>query len=104
MIGTLNQRASVLARTLTPDGAGGNSESWNAIASVWCSLATISGDEAYAFDAEQSQVRYRITLRRTTSVSADNRLAIDTRTFRIVAVEDGGPQAQTMSLICEELP
>jgi SPP1 family predicted phage head-tail adaptor len=102
MIGTLNQRASVLARTQTPDGAGGNSESWNAVANVWCGLAVIGGNEAYAFDAEQSRVQYRVTLRRTDVVSAGNHLAIGERMFRLVAVEDDG--AATMSLICEELP
>jgi SPP1 family predicted phage head-tail adaptor len=104
MIGTLNQRASVLARTTTPDGGGGFSESWNAIATLWTRIETLSGGDVFGPDAVESRVRHKITIRRNASVAAGQRIAIGARTFRIHAVLDEGPNAPLMTLLCEELP
>jgi SPP1 family predicted phage head-tail adaptor len=104
MIGTLNQRASVLARTMTPDGGGGFSESWNAIAMLWVRVEPLSGGDVFGPDAVESRVRFRITIRRNANVAAGQRIAIGARTFRIHAVLDEGPNAPLMTLLCEELP
>jgi SPP1 family predicted phage head-tail adaptor len=104
MIGELNQRARILARTTTPDGGGGTTESWNAAATVWVRLEPVSGDEHFAGQALATHVSYRIAVRRNAAIVADRRVAIGTRTFRILDVLDAGPQAPSLSLLCEELP
>jgi SPP1 family predicted phage head-tail adaptor len=104
MISNLNQRASILAPTLTPDGGGGFSESWNAIATVWCQLEPQSGDDVFGPDAVEQRLRHRVMIRRLATVAAGQRLAIGSRTLRIHAVLDDGPQAPLMTLLCEELP
>jgi SPP1 family predicted phage head-tail adaptor len=104
MLGNLNQRASILARTVVADGGGGIGESWNAIASAWVSVTPISGDDVFGPDAAESRVRHKLTLRRNTDVTAGMRVAIASRTFHIRAVLDEGPQASLTILLCEELP
>ncbi len=104
MIGELNQRASIAARTLTPDGGGGFSESWDTIANVWVSVAPNSGGDVFGPDQAESRVRHRIALRRLSTVAAGQRVIVGARTFRIHAVLDEGPQATLMTLLCEELP
>ena len=104
MISNLNQRASILAATLTPDGGGGFSESWSSIATVWISIAPLSGDDAFGPDATEQRIRHRVTLRRLATVAAGQRLAIGSRTLRIHDVLDEGSQASLMTLLCEELP
>jgi SPP1 family predicted phage head-tail adaptor len=104
MLGSLNQRANILAPTLTPDGGGGASQSWQVAATVWVRIEPQSGDEAFAADALQSAARYKITMRRYSVAAAGMRVAVNNRLFRILAVLDEGPLAQTLSLICEELP
>jgi SPP1 family predicted phage head-tail adaptor len=104
MISNLNQRASVLAPTLTPDGGGGYSESWNAIATVWCKLEPQSGDDVFGPDAVEQRLRHRVTIRRLATVAAGQRLVLGSRTLWIHAVLDDGPQAPLMTLLCEELP
>ena len=104
MIGQLNQRASVLAATTTPDGGGGFSESWLPLLTVWARLEPVSGDDVFGPDALESRVRHKIVTRRYASIVAGQRVAIGTRNFRIHAVLDEGPQAQLITLLCEELP
>jgi SPP1 family predicted phage head-tail adaptor len=104
MLGNLNQRASILARTVVADGGGGIGESWTTLASAWVGVTPISGDDVFGPDASESRVRYKLALRRNTNVTAGMRVAIDTRTFAIVAVLDEGPQAALTNLLCEELP
>ena len=104
MIGELNQRASIVARTLTPDGGGGYTESWDVVATVWVSVAPNSGGDVFGPDQTESRVRHRIALRRTTIVAAGQRVIVGARTFRIHAVLDEGPNATLMTLLCEELP
>ena len=104
MIGELNQRASIEAKTLTADGGGGYSESWDVVATVWVSITPNSGGDVFGPDQAESRVRHKIMLRRTTVVAAGQRVVVGSRTFRIHAVLDEGPNATLMNLLCEELP
>lgn len=103
MIGSLNQRAQLLANTLTPDGGGGFADDWEAFASVWIALAPIAGSDAFGPDRLESRVRHRIALRRRSDVAAGMRVAVGSRTFRIRTLIDEGPRNALMTLLCEEL-
>jgi SPP1 family predicted phage head-tail adaptor len=104
VIGRLNQRARLLADTLTPDGGGGFDESWEAFASVWLEVEPIGGTDAFGPDRLESRVRHRLTLRRRDDLAAGQRAQVGARLFRIHTVIDEGPQAALMTLLCEELP
>jgi SPP1 family predicted phage head-tail adaptor len=104
MIGSLNQRALLLANTLTPDGGGGFSDNWEAFASVWAAVEPLGGTDAFGPDRLEARVRHKLTLRRRADVSTGQRAQIGTRLFRIHTVFDEGPQAALMTLLCEELP
>ena len=104
MIGELNQRAALQAKTLTPDGGGGFAESWQSFASVWVAVAPIGGNDAVGADALQSRVRHRILLRRRSDLAAGQRVVVGARRFKVQGVLDQGPQSATMTLLCEELP
>lgn len=104
MIGELNQRAQIEARTLTPDGGGGYSESWDVVANAWVSVSPVSGGDVFGPDSAESRIRHRITLRRTNVIAAGQRVIVGARTFRIHAVLDEGGNATLMTLLCEELP
>jgi len=103
-IGSLNQRALLLANTLTPDGGGGFSDNWEAFASVWVAVEPIGGTDAFGPDRLEARVRHKLTLRRRTDMAAGQRAQIGARLFRIHTVIDEGPQAALMTLLCEELP
>jgi SPP1 family predicted phage head-tail adaptor len=104
MIGNLDQRAQLLANTLTPDGGGGFVEDWEAFASVWIALAPLGGSDAFGPDRLEQRVRHRIALRRRGDVAAGQRVAVGSRNFRIHTLIDEGPRSAVMILLCEELP
>jgi SPP1 family predicted phage head-tail adaptor len=104
MIGSLNQRALLLANTLAPDGGGGFSDNWESFAVVWVSVEPISGTDGFGPDRLEARVRHKLTLRRRADIAAGQRVQIGARLFRIHTVFDEGPQAALMTLLCEELP
>ncbi|MEI9932789.1 MAG: phage head closure protein [Rhizomicrobium sp.] len=104
MIGSLNQRAMLLANTLTPDGGGGFSDDWEAFATVWIAVEPLGGTDTFGPDRLEARVRHRLTLRRRSDIAAGQRAQIGARLFRIHAVLDAGPQSAMMTLLCEELP
>jgi SPP1 family predicted phage head-tail adaptor len=104
VIGELAQRATLLAKTLTPDGGGGFSDSWDGFAEVWVAVEPLGGSDAFGPGRSDSRVRHRLVLRRRTDVVAGQRAMIGARIFRIHDVLDEGPGAAMMTLLCEELP
>ena len=104
MLGSLNQRATLRAQTLTPDGGGGYSESWDVVAIVWARLEPVSGADSTRAGKLESRVRHKLTLRRSNAVAAGQRVEIGARVFAVRALLDDGPQSQLLTLLCEELP
>jgi len=104
MLGTLNQRADVLARAPVADGAGGIGDAWTTVATIWLAIGARDGGDVYGPDAEESRVRHKLTARRNAELQAGRRLAVSSRTFRIHAVLDDGAPSQFVTLLCEELP
>jgi SPP1 family predicted phage head-tail adaptor len=104
MIGSLNQRATIAAKTAVSDGGGGFADGWSTIATVWVRVEPAGGKDVFGPNRNESQTRYRLVLRRNAAIAAGQRVSIGTRSFTITAVLDEGPQAQTMTLLCEETP
>ena len=104
MLSKLTQHASLLARTLTPDGGGGYTESWTTFATAWIALEPRDATDIVNADHLESRVRHRITLRRRDDLAAGQRVQVAARLFRVHAVLDPGPRAPFVTLNCEELP
>jgi SPP1 family predicted phage head-tail adaptor len=104
MIGALNQRATIAAKTAVSDGGGGFGDGWTTIATVWARIEPASGRDVFGPSRNESQTRYRLTLRRNAAIAAGQRVSVGARWFAITAILDQGPQAQTMTLLCEETP
>ena len=102
MLSELNQRATLLARTLTPDGGGGFAESWEAVATVWIALRPRDATDIATADRLESRVRHVVTLRRRADLAAGQRLIVGPRVFRIHAVLDAHQTLTTLHV--EELP
>ena len=101
---TLNQRVTLQAMTLTPDGGGGYGESWQSFAVAWATITPIGASDKFAADGMQSRARHRVVLRRRDDVLAGHRLTAGARTFKIHAVLDQGKRDPFITLLCEELP
>jgi SPP1 family predicted phage head-tail adaptor len=104
VIGGLDQRASLQAKVLTPDGGGGYAESWQTFATAWVKVAPVGANDNFGPDALESRVRHRLVLRRRADLAAGQRALVGARTFRVHALLDEGARAETVTLLCEELP
>ncbi|HEY4124731.1 MAG TPA: phage head closure protein [Rhizomicrobium sp.] len=104
MIGALNQRATIMAKTFAGDGGGGFDDGWTAIATAWVRIEPSTSRDVFGPDRNESQVRHRLTLRRNADIAAGQRVNVGARWFEIQSVLDEGPQAQIMTLICEQIP
>ena len=104
MLSALKQRAALLSRTLTPDGGGGFSESWQTVADVWIDIQPLGAHERFGPDAIDSRVRHRIRLRSRSDVFAGMQLATANRRFAIRAVLAADSASPLMTLLVEELP
>ena len=102
MLSELNQRATLFARTLPPDGGGGFTESWDAFATAWIALKPRDATDLVTAGKLESRVRHIVTLRRRTDLAAGQRLTVGPRTFRIRAVLDAHQTLTTLHV--EELP
>ena len=103
MLSKLNQRAALAAPVLVPDGAGGYTAIWQTFATVWAAIEPLGGGDVFSPDAEESRVRFRITIRRRTDVIAGQRVTAGGRTYAIRAVLDDGPQSQVLTLLTETI-
>jgi len=103
MLSSLNRRVALEAQTLTPDGGGGYSASWDTIATVWAAIAPVSGADVFGPDAGEARVKYRINIRRRSDVFVGMRVNDGGRLFAIKAVLDDGPQSQFFTLMTEKI-
>jgi SPP1 family predicted phage head-tail adaptor len=103
MLSSLNRRVTLESQTLTPDGGGGFSGSWNTVATVWAAIEPLSGEDVFGPDASEARVKYRITIRRRVDVFAGMRVNDGARLYGIKAVLDDGPLAQFLTLMTEEI-
>jgi SPP1 family predicted phage head-tail adaptor len=104
VIGSLNQRATIAAKTFASDGGGGFDDGWATVATVWVRVEPKTGNDVFGPDRKEAQTRLRLTLRRNTVIAPGQRIAIGSRALTIRNVIDEGPQAQMMTLLCEEMP
>ena len=103
MLSQLNRRVTLEAQTLTSDGGGGYSASWDTFAMVWAAIEPVSGGDVFGPDASEARVKYRVTIRRRADVFAGMRVNDGGRLFAIHAILDDGPQSQFLTLMTEKV-
>ena len=104
MLSSLKQRATLQTKTLTPDGGGGFSESWQTIGNAWVEIVPLGANEKFGPDALDTRIRHRITLRARSDIVSGMRLATASRSFAIRAVLARETSNPLLTLLCEELP
>ena len=96
--GALNRRLTLEAPVETPDGTGGVTRSYAAVATLWASVEAVAARAAVAADALGANVTHRITLRCNADITLRHRLRDAARSFRIVTLRE---TAQRRLLVIE---
>ena len=62
-IGLMKQRIELQAYSLTADGLGGNTQTWNTLANIWANITPVNGTEALEIGGLKGKTKYKILTR-----------------------------------------
>ncbi|WP_372400737.1 phage head closure protein (plasmid) [Azospirillum sp. HJ39] len=100
-MGELDQRVTIQAETETPDGRGGYTKGWSAVATVWARVRPLSGRERQNAQQTEASVSYGVVIRRRTDVTTACRLIWNGKVMNIRFVGEAGTRDPWLSLECE---
>ncbi|WP_170770518.1 head-tail adaptor protein [Ruegeria lacuscaerulensis] len=103
----LNRKLVLEAAVRSADGAGGYTESWAAVGTVWAEITARSGSERSVAGVPISRVGYRIVVRGAPEGSSmrpspDQRFSEGPRRFVIRAVAERDPRGQYLTCFADE--
>lgn len=103
----LNRKLDLEAPVRVADGAGGYTESWTALGSVWAEVTARTGIERFKAGVQVSRVSYRIVVRAAPQGSdrrpqPDQRFREGGRVFLIRAVADRDPNGAYLTCFADE--
>ena len=96
--GAFRTELSLQRAALVPDGAGGHTESWSEIATVFGFIEPVRASAPFGAGQRHEEGTHRITLRFRPGVSGGMRLAGATRAFTILTAHD--PDETGRYLVC----
>jgi head-tail adaptor len=106
----LNRALVLEGAVRSPDGAGGFTEAWTVLGTLWAEVVPGSGSDVLGEERMLSAVPYRVTVRGAPVGSpsrpkAGQRLREGTRLFLIQAVTERDPQGRYLTCFArEEVP
>lgn len=103
----LNRRLQLEAPQRTPDGAGGFTETWALVGTLWAAVTPGSGRERSGNQLTLSRVPYRIVVRGAPAGAAsrprpEQRFREGERLFRILAVTERDAKGHYLTCFAEE--
>ncbi|WP_210092506.1 phage head closure protein [Ruegeria sp. HKCCSP346] len=103
----LNRKLVLEAPMRSADGAGGYTETWAAIGTLWAEVTARSGSERQIAGASVSRVGYRIVVRGAPMGSSmrpapDQRFREGNRCFVIRAVAEHDPRGKFLTCFADE--
>ena len=101
-IGELRHRLVIEQPETTPDGAGGNTETWITLAEVWGAVEPLSGSERVEAGRIAGRHMHDITIRYRGDVARNMRIRQQSRIFHILTLEDLGGRGRWLRMLAEE--
>ena len=101
--GALRHRIALQSVGSTYDDYGDLSDSWSTAASVWASIAPVSGQETDIAGELTGVVTHKFKIRYRASVSPQNRITFDGRTFQVESVRNWQERKVYLELLCKEV-
>ncbi len=100
--GRLRHRVTLETATPAPDGAGGVTLAWNAVADLWAEIVPLKADERAVGEGEGDLTLHKIIVRKRDDVSTGDRFVLGARVFRIKSVTDMHEDSRYLTCLCEE--
>lgn len=86
--GWLRHRVTVESAAGTADGAGGETVTWDTLATLWADLEPVTAGEQIVAAHLSGVVTHQVTFRWRGDIAGGMRIVYRGRTFRILAVHD----------------
>ena len=93
----------LMAPVETTDEIGGVTRIFSPVASLWCRLEPVLGDEPFQSGRVTEVVSHRIAMRWRPDVTARMRLAIGARLFEIEASADPDGRRRRLIILAQEI-
>lgn len=101
-IGALRHRLVIEQPMRVPDGGGGATITWTALATVWGAIEPLRGGESVEAEALASRVSHRIRIRHRAGLSSDMRFRDGGRIFSIRSLNDPDGRRRWLDCLCDE--
>jgi len=103
-VGRLRHQVTIIQAVPAPDGAGGLTKTWTALATVWAAVDPLRGREYFAAQQVTAEITHKVTLRYLTGVRPEMRVQFGDREFDIMAVINPQERNIYLELMCVEAP
>lgn len=100
--GRLRLRLTLERATPTPDGAGGSTLAWNAVAAVPADVTPVKADERGVGEGLADLTLHKIVIRKRAEVFTSDRFRLGERVFRIRSIRDPAEDGRYLACLCEE--
>lgn len=101
-VGRLRNKVALQKATETSDGAGGCTEAWSTIASIYADIRPTGGDEAYRQGKVQDKVTHKIFVRYRSDIQPYYRIQYESRIFNIKNIMNIDERDRFLELTCSE--
>jgi SPP1 family predicted phage head-tail adaptor len=101
-IGHLRHRLVLEAPQETPDGLGGVTRNWSALAQIWAAIEPLSSGDAVIADKRIARLTHRVVVRKRGDVSLDHRFRLAERIFTIRSLRDAQEDGRFLECLVEE--
>ena len=86
--GRLNQRITILERTLVQDEYGAKTPEWSELTTVWATLTNITGNELWANEQVLNSSSIAFRIRYQAGITKEMRLLHNGTTYQITTIID----------------
>lgn len=100
--GKLRHPVDLMTLTQTPDGAGGQTEVYVLLASVWASIERATETEKLNAGMQQNVITHNIRIRFCAGLSVSDQVRFGTREFEIMSLEDVEERQYMQQMQCLE--
>lgn len=100
--GRLRTRVEIQQPARSSDRAGGFTQNWPTMATVWAEVRPLSGREVFEQMRSQSKISHKVTIRYRADVTGAMRLKAGGTIYRIKAIINPRNMNEALELYCEE--
>lgn len=100
-LGELDQRITIKRKALARDGAGGATQSWTTLVTLWALVRPMSGGERNAAMRNEARADYLVVIRWRDDLRAGDRIEWRGRYMNIRFLKNRGPREQFLEIEAE---